>query len=421
VSGPDGRTTWENLLNVRTAACVLALPCFAISAFAQCGAAFDVQDFSDPGSQASMTTVGTAAFTSAGGQPVMRLTSNVEGQSGAVWYTLSKASLSGGFNTVFQFRTGPDTSSADGFAFVIQNQAADAIGDGGSGIGYASQGIHGITRSLTIEFDTFNFQDEFDSDHVSLQTNGNGENQSDDSFSLAHAHIPFNINDGQIHTVKISYDGASMQVFVDDMDNALIDAVVDLTDLNGDNIIDDGCAWVGFTAGTGLATADQDIVSWQFNDAVTCVPVNVGSFDIHFDGVVGQRIEQHIVVTGSGPKTYQWVHDDVDMQDDGRITGSQTDHLIIDPVLVSDRGHYDFHAGNPCSGLGTGWDVTLCGRADFDGDGDIGTDSDISAFFACLGGSCCPTCGSADFNADGDIGTDADIETFFRVLAGGHC
>jgi hypothetical protein len=58
---------------------------------------------------------------------------------------------------------------------------------------------------------------------------------------------------------------------------------------------------------------------------------------------------------------------------------------------------------------------------DFNGDGDIGTDSDIAAFFACLGGNCCPSCGSADFNGDGDIGTDADIESFFRVLGGGPC
>jgi uncharacterized membrane protein len=62
-----------------------------------------------------------------------------------------------------------------------------------------------------------------------------------------------------------------------------------------------------------------------------------------------------------------------------------------------------------------------CGSADFDDDGDVGTDSDIEAFFACLGGSCCPACGSADFNGDGDVGTDADIESFFRVLAGGAC
>jgi hypothetical protein len=65
----------------------------------------------------------------------------------------------------------------------------------------------------------------------------------------------------------------------------------------------------------------------------------------------------------------------------------------------------------------------LCGSADFNCDGDIGTDSDIAAFFACLSGSCpaAPCASTADFNADGDIGTDGDIEAFFRVLGGGSC
>ncbi len=64
-----------------------------------------------------------------------------------------------------------------------------------------------------------------------------------------------------------------------------------------------------------------------------------------------------------------------------------------------------------------------CGTADFDGDGDTGTDADIEAFFACLAGNCCGTCFSAgaDFDGDGDTGTDADIEAFFRVLAGNPC
>jgi hypothetical protein len=64
-----------------------------------------------------------------------------------------------------------------------------------------------------------------------------------------------------------------------------------------------------------------------------------------------------------------------------------------------------------------------CGTADFNGDGAVGTDADIEAFFACLGGACCPTCDphGADFNGDGAIGTDADIESFFRVLGGGPC
>jgi hypothetical protein len=64
-----------------------------------------------------------------------------------------------------------------------------------------------------------------------------------------------------------------------------------------------------------------------------------------------------------------------------------------------------------------------CGTADFNCDGDIGTDADIESFFSCLAGTCpaAPCTNNADFNADGDIGTDADIEAFFRVLAGGVC
>jgi hypothetical protein len=65
----------------------------------------------------------------------------------------------------------------------------------------------------------------------------------------------------------------------------------------------------------------------------------------------------------------------------------------------------------------------VCGTSDYNGDGDFGTDADIEAFFACLGGSCCATCfpGGSDFNGDGDFGTDQDIESFFRVLGGGPC
>jgi hypothetical protein len=71
------------------------------------------------------------------------------------------------------------------------------------------------------------------------------------------------------------------------------------------------------------------------------------------------------------------------------------------------------------------WILTpqTCGMADFNCDGDVGTDQDIEAFFACIAGNCPPPpCTStADFNGDGDVATDQDIEAFFRVLAGGTC
>ncbi|HYE61051.1 MAG TPA: hypothetical protein VD997_03565 [Phycisphaerales bacterium] len=58
--------------------------------------------------------------------------------------------------------------------------------------------------------------------------------------------------------------------------------------------------------------------------------------------------------------------------------------------------------------------------ADFNNDG-LTNDVDTAAFFACLGGACCPGCLSSDLNADGDYGTDQDIEAFFRMLAGQPC
>jgi autotransporter-associated beta strand protein len=87
----------------------------------------------------------------------------------------------------------------------------------------------------------------------------------------------------------------------------------------------------------------------------------------------------------------------------------------------------DYATNNPTAG--TGNDVVIynvhggCGTADFNCDGDTGTDADIEAFFACLSGTCPPPpcASSADFNGDGDVGTDSDIEAFFRVLGGGTC
>jgi hypothetical protein len=82
--------------------------------------------------------------------------------------------------------------------------------------------------------------------------------------------------------------------------------------------------------------------------------------------------------------------------------------------IRASRINADGSLGNP---------VLPCGSADFDCDGDIGTDADIEAFFACLAGNCpsAPCASNADFNGDGDIGTDGDIEAFFRVLGGGTC
>ena len=98
--------------------------------------------------------------------------------------------------------------------------------------------------------------------------------------------------------------------------------------------------------------------------------------------------------------------------------------ILTSAQAVNSDGSVIAGYGTNPAGSVEAWVVDLrpsCGTADFNDDGDVATDADIEAFFACLAGNCCATCGSADFNGDGDTATDADIEAFFRVLAGGSC
>jgi hypothetical protein len=98
-------------------------------------------------------------------------------------------------------------------------------------------------------------------------------------------------------------------------------------------------------------------------------------------------------------------------------------------TLTDTAGGHPFAASKP-GAFGIYWAVftvgvtpPTCESADFNCDGDTGTDADIEAFFLCIAGTCpAPPCNNtADFNNDGDSATDADIEAFFRVLAGLPC
>jgi hypothetical protein len=151
------------------------------------------------------------------------------------------------------------------------------------------------------------------------------------------------------------------------------------------------------------------------------------------------------VLSGCGPANSVW-----DLNDLGdvvmrlnlapyvRFEGIGT--FLIEDLIVADAGHWSVINGYgltinnarqmavPATNSATSQSGIIlltpfqgC-SADFNGDGDVGTDADIEAFFACVAGSCCSACPpDGDFNGDGDVGTDADIEAFFRVLAGGSC
>jgi hypothetical protein len=70
--------------------------------------------------------------------------------------------------------------------------------------------------------------------------------------------------DGQIHTVKIVYASGNLAVFLDNLENPLLTVAVDLAEAVA---LDNGRAWVGFTAATGADFYNQDVIRWSFNSS----------------------------------------------------------------------------------------------------------------------------------------------------------
>jgi hypothetical protein len=139
----------------------------------------------------------------------------------------------------------------------------------------------------------------------------------------------------------------------------------------------------------------------------------------------GQPVSFTATAVGE-PLTWTWLCRGSPVVQDGRVqvetsADGHTSTITFASTVGTDGALYNCIVSDGCTSIPSSTFRLYVNSADFNGDGDIGTDSDIAAFFACLSGSCCPTCGSADFNGDGDIGTDADIESFFRVLGGGPC
>lgn len=211
------------------------------------GAALAGIDYPDFSSTAGLTLVGDAR--EYGG--ALRLTRSAVGQRGAAWYN-AKELVTSGFVTTFEFRISQPYNAADGLAFVIQNHDDAALGADGSGLGYQS-----IPNALAIEFDTWG---ESMGDHVSVQERGGWTPEG----SLGYTNRIPELSDGALHTAVIEYRPGTMSIFLDNRYVPVLTVALNLEDYVRS---EDGLAFVGFTAATGLFTQNHDILSWRFESS----------------------------------------------------------------------------------------------------------------------------------------------------------
>ena len=199
--------------------------------------------------------------------------------AGAFWHT-EKQHIARGFTTSFRFQitdtSGQDDAAGakggDGFAFVIQNADPSALGGAGGQLGYDP-----IRNSIAIEFDTYHNAEPGFSDpngnHIAVHTTGTGNNSASNSYAIAsNTNVP-NLSDGRVHTVTITYLNGTLRVYLDGCQGLMIAMPLDI---ERRIVLDNGRAWVGFTAATGSAWERHMVHSWRFNTRPTVAATRVG-------------------------------------------------------------------------------------------------------------------------------------------------
>ena len=175
------------------------------------------------------------------------------------------------FTTSFRFRLAPwagrDAGEpwADGITFAMQGQGANALGDGGSNLGYAP-----IPFSVALKFKTFalgdpNMNGDPSSSTVSLLTNGQDPTGSGLGLTdLLQFGQDFDLGAGATFRADVTYSMQTGRLSLT-LTNQNTNKTINLSfPANIPAYVGGNSAYVGFTGGTGLFVSDQRILSWQY-------------------------------------------------------------------------------------------------------------------------------------------------------------
>ena len=196
--------------------------------------------------------------------------------------------VANGFDTTFAFRiTNTGTSGGSGLTFAIHTDPAltNAIGDHAWAMGYAEFNANpgnGLNDSLVLEMDCFRDVGHGDPSHshLSIHTNGSGDNKAQESYSIGSWSTPTDMADGMIHTVRLIYAPGTLEVYYDGSAAPVISAAYDFSlggtftsgsPVGGINLLAGGTALVGFTASMPTVASgqqqDHDVLSWTWASA----------------------------------------------------------------------------------------------------------------------------------------------------------
>ena len=216
------------------------------------------------------------------------------------------------FHTTFDFTYGnANPPGADGFTFVLQNDpGADmAVFGGGSNLAYG-----GMTNSVAVKFDLWDQDNGSQADYTATGVYVNGDFPSDlprlNPSSKAIVVTPgteptvdlsknpngsdsgmdFHGNPDDIYHVDLNYDGTTLTETVTDTTRSITET--QKYTINIPSYVGGHTAFAGFTAGTGGANAEQDIIDWKYTGTVNTggIPLPTPNFGAGSDCTAGQAL-----------------------------------------------------------------------------------------------------------------------------------
>ncbi|KAJ3123361.1 peptide-N4-(N-acetyl-beta- glucosaminyl)asparagine amidase [Nowakowskiella sp. JEL0407] len=189
---------------------------------------------------------------------------------GAV-YLPEQMPISPGFIVEFGFFIKSNGQSADGMAFVIQNDSPASIGIGGCGLGY-----QGIRKSVAIEFDCYRSEDtcnDPDGNHISVHTRGSEPNSAHQNFSKGCTNKIPHLASGAPYFCRIEYSHSDevLKILLTDevmskdgsFEGENFSTVLEVKGLNIAEKVSGASAWIGFTGSTGGLNESHDVFSWK--------------------------------------------------------------------------------------------------------------------------------------------------------------
>src|ERR1022692_1905234 len=178
----------------------------------------------------------------------LRLTDGGPGEIASAWYA-TKVNIQT-FTQDFSFQL--TNAHADGMTFAIQNVRTTTLGQGGGRLGYAS-----IPASVAVKFDLYNNQGEgIDSTGLYI----NGAIPTVPAVDMTGSGV--DLHSGDIFNVHMTYDGTTLAMKITDANTQASFVTSWPIDIPG--TVGGTTAYAGFTAGTGAATATQEVLNWTF-------------------------------------------------------------------------------------------------------------------------------------------------------------